>query len=184
MIFGFFKKKGKIGIPTIKANAQHRRDDKNRHKLFLSELKDLLKSSNILKTEYIKKYIGLYEKYEPFVGKRYGLIQKQIDFEESLLNPLNKKEANKLIDLIVSIADSRAYNQVELNRIKLLASKVKIKFPESSICCSEVLKYKRKLGNKSILITEAPIFPLKSCVNCDCKIPSHISFLYQIDINS
>ena len=35
MIFGFFKKKGKIGIPTIKANAQHKRDDKNRHKLLM-----------------------------------------------------------------------------------------------------------------------------------------------------
>ena len=48
MIFGFFKRE-EISIPTIKANADHEKDDKDMHNLFLSELTDLLKASNFFK---------------------------------------------------------------------------------------------------------------------------------------
>lgn len=58
----------------------------------------MLKASKVFKPEYIKKYVGLYKKYEPFKGKKYGLIQKQVDFEESLLDVSKKKEAKKLLD--------------------------------------------------------------------------------------
>lgn len=183
MIFGFFKKKEKIGIPTIKANADHKKDDKEKHKLFLLEFNDLLKSSNIFKPEYIKKYIGLYKKYEPFTGRNHKLIHQQPYFEESLLEPVRKKEAKELVELMLCIAERRAYNQVDLNRKKTLVSKVIIKFPKKSFCCPELLKYKKEFENKSISITKAPIFPLKSCVNCGCEHPMLMPFSYQIDIH-
>lgn len=184
MIFGFLKKKEKIGIPTIKANADHKKDDKEKHKLFLLEFNELLKLSNIFKPEYIKKYVGLYKKYEPFTGRNNKLIQQQSSFEEALLDPSSKKEAKKLIELIIFIADRRAYNQVDLNRKKTLVSKVVIKFPKNSACCSNLLKYKKKFENKSTLITDVPIFPLKSCINCGCDHPILMPFIYQPDIHS
>jgi hypothetical protein len=183
MIFEFFKKKEKIGIPTIKANADHKKDDKEQHKLFLIEFNDLLESTNIFKPEYIKKYVGLYKKYEPFTG-RSNKVHQQSYFEESLLDPALKKEAKKLVELMIFIAEQRAYNQVDLNRKKTLASKVVLKFPKNSVCCSELLKYKKKFDNKSVLITKAPIFPLKSCINCGCAHPNLTIVSYQIDLYS
>ena len=181
MIFGFFKRE-EISIPTIKANADHEKDDKDMHNLFLSELTDLLKASNFFKPECIKKYVGLYKKYEPFKGRKYGLIQKDIDFEESLLNSSKKKEVKKILDEVIFIAQRRAYNRVDLSRKKKLVSKVIIKFPKDSFCCSELLKYKKKFENKSIQISKAPIFPLKTCVNCGCNDQIQMNFIYQPDI--
>ena len=181
MIFGFFKRE-KNSTQTINANADHKKDDKDIHNLFLEELTDLLKASKVFKPEYIKKYVGLYKKYEPFKGKKYGLIQKQVDFEESLLDVSKKKEVKELLDNVFFIAQRRAYNQVDLIRKKTLASKVIIKFPKDSGCCSDLLKYKKKFENKAILINKAPIFPLKSCINCGCNDQRLMNFTYQIDI--
>lgn len=184
MIFGFFKKKEKISIPTIKVTAKHKKEDKEKHKLFLIELNDLLKSSNIFKSEYIKEYVNLYKKYEPFTGKNSKLIHQQSCFGESLLNPSLKKEGKKLVELIIFIANRRAYNQIDLNRKKELVSKVIIQFPKNSSCCNNLLKYKKKFKNRSIPIANAPIFPLKSCINCGCDHPSLMPFIYQPDIHS
>ncbi|ENW32850.1 hypothetical protein F922_03785, partial [Acinetobacter baumannii NIPH 201] len=43
-----FKKKPNP-IPTIKATTQHKVDDRKKHEIFLTELEDLLISSNLFK---------------------------------------------------------------------------------------------------------------------------------------
>ena len=140
MIFDFFKKKEKMGIPTIKANAQHKRDDKNKHKFFLNEITVLLKEAKIFKPEYIKNHVALYSKYIPFQGVNHALIYKSEHFEESLVEPKSKKEAKKIVELIIAVANARAYNQVELDGKKILVNNVTIHFPNDSICCDELLK--------------------------------------------
>jgi hypothetical protein len=183
MFFNFFKK-NQTKIPTIKANKDHKKDDKNKHKFFLNEVTFLLKEAKIFKPEYIKNHVALYNEYVPFRGVNYSLISNSKNFEESLLEPKNKTEAKKIVELIITVANARAHNKVELDRKKTLVSNVKILFPSSSICCNEVLKYKKKLEKKSIQIAKVPLFPLRSCINCDCKLPSQITFQYQIDILS
>lgn len=165
-----FKKKP-TSIPSIKATQQHKKDDKRQHEIFLTELEDLLNFSNLFKPKYINKYKNLYKNYMEFTGKDPSLIYKQPYLIESLTEEaqnLNKNELNKYLKNIVLLASRRAATEVKLNRFESdnLFKEVTLIFPKNDLICKKVLEQKKLLNKKSVLISKAPIYPLKTCITC------------------
>ena len=165
-----FKKKSNP-IPTIKATAQHKIDDKRQHEIFLTELEDLLTSSNLFKAQYIKQYKSLYKPYKAFTGKDHALFSKQPYFIESLseeAQKLKKNDVKKYSKNIVFLASRRAYARVTLDRFKQdnLFKEVTLIFPENDLICETVIAQKKMYNKKTMPISKAPIYPLKSCIRC------------------
>ena len=166
-----FKKKKTNPIPTIKANAKHKRDDKRQHELFLTELESLLVSSEFFKDQYIKPYMNLYKSYKAFAGKDTSLISKEPCFTNSLTEDaqkLKKNEIKKYSGMIILLATQRAYNKVNLERLveDKIAKEIKLIFTRDNFLCETMIKQKKKFNNKKMAISKAPIFPLTSCIRC------------------
>lgn len=173
-----FKKKPNP-IPTIKVTTQHKVDDRKKHEIFLTELEDLLISSNLFKAEYIKQYKNLYKAYKAFTGKDHTLLSKQPYFIESLRSEerqLKKNEIKRYSKNIVLLASRRAVARVTLDRFHKdkLFNEVILIFPTNDLICETVIAQKRIYNNKVISISKAPIYPLKSCIRCPaCHLGIH-----------
>lgn len=168
-MFKFLNLFKKESIPTIKATAQHKIDDRRQHEIFLIELEELL--SNLFKTPYIKQYKSLYKPYKAFTSKDNTLLSKQPYFMDSLredIQQLKKNEVKKYSKNIVSLASRRAYIKVMLDRFKVddLYKEVTLIFPRNDLICATVIAHKKMYNNKTMPISKAPIYPLKSCIEC------------------
>lgn len=176
-----FKKKQPNAIPTIKPTAIHKKDDKRQHDLFLTELENLLASSNFFKVQYIKKYWTLYKTYKAFTGKDHNLLSKQPYFLESLTDEaqqFKKNEIKSYAKNIILLANRRAYAKVTLNRFKEdnLFQEVTLIFPKNELICEIMIAQKRKYHNKTMTISKVPIFPLTSCIKCPA---CHLGIMYK-----
>lgn len=164
-----FKKENPI--PTIKATAKHKLDDKRQHKFFLTELENLLTESKLFKVQYIKKYVNLYKAYHAFTGKDHSLIMQQPYFIESLTDETQqykKTEIKRYTKNIIAIANRRSYTKTTLKRFEEdnLFQQVTLIFPKNELICEKVITQKKVFHNKKTLITKAPILPLTSCIKC------------------
>lgn len=176
-----FKKKQPNTIPTVKPTTIHKKDDKTQHDLFLTELENLLGSSNFFKVQYVKKYWSLYKTYKAFTGKNNNLLSKQPYFLESLTDEAHrfkKNEIKRYAKNIILLANRRAYAKVTLNRFKEdnLFQKVTLIFPKNELICEIMIAQKMKYHNKMMSISKVPIFPLTTCIKC----PScHLGIMYK-----
>lgn len=178
-----FKKKSNP-IPTIKATAQHKIDDKRQHEIFLTELEKLLVFSELFKDDYISKYKSLYKTYKAFTGKDHTLISKQPYFIESLIDQakqFQKSDIRRYTKNIVLLANQRAYAKVTLNRFMQdnLFQEVTLIFPNNNLICQTVIDQKKKFHNKRVLISKAPIFPLITCIKCPRCHPCYHGIMYK-----
>lgn len=182
-MFGWFKKKDttepkkpSVSSISIKVNAQHKADDKKKHQYFLGELKELLVFSKLFKKEFINSYMDLYKEYKPFVGRNFNEISKQASFTDSFADTtITKSEMKRLSAKIVHIAESRAYNRVNLERMQSLGiTHIKLSFADEQYLCPNTIKLKNKHEGKSMPINKVPLLPLQSCFECNaaCHTPA------------
>jgi len=172
-----FNKGNSAPIPTIRATKAHKADNKKEHSIFLSNLEELLKASNLFKSEYIKRYVKLYMPYKPFMGHDLTLIIKQTYFLESLTEEAKKyknNEVKKYVKNIIVISSNRASSKVSIERLQVdgLVRKIVFHFPNNDQICESLKLEKKKYNKKEISVFSAPVFPLSTCIKCSgqCRV--------------